>query len=615
VSAINVVGDGDNEGGDIQFRTTSNASGTNYYTDTDVKMTIQSDGKVGIGTESPLQKLSINGRVSSDLNQDYYGAWFEGNTATSGDSFFAVGAWYSNSAHFEKRTGESYAHIYNYNGGHDLILQAGSGQSGRASATAGKVGIGTTSPQEKLEVNGVLQIRRDGDHPALRFAEINSGITTTRGYIASGDWAVNGGAIDDFGISSSVTGDLLLATNAGTERLRIQNSTGNVGIGTSSPEASLQVGGGTDQREYLTVNSLGGYYSGIKLARGAGDWSSLGNNNYGMLVTDGGFEISKFTSKGNNENGRTAYFKLDDDEVNVERVFGLARYSSDPTPTRAGQMYYNTTSSIIRVYDGSQWVAVYEPPFEATGGSKTTSGSYTIHTFTSSGTFTVTQGTSEVQYLVVAGGGGGGWAGPGGGGGGGYRSSVSGESSGGGASAETPLTLSSGSYTVTVGAGGSSSTNNSIPGSNGNNSVFASITSIGGGGGGSGDGTALPTSGGSCGGASYYDNGGSGTSGQGYRGGNSSAGGVSGGGGGAGSQGDDVSGGGGGNGGYGVSSSITGSTVSRAGGGGAYASGSGRDGGGSMGQSGAANRGGGGGGNNSGGSGGSGIVVIRYLTQ
>ncbi|MDD5463776.1 MAG: IPT/TIG domain-containing protein, partial [Candidatus Moranbacteria bacterium] len=43
----------------------------------------------------------------------------------------------------------------------------------------------------------------------------------------------------------------------------------------------------------------------------------------------------------------------------------------------------------------------------ATGGTITTSGAYTIHTFTSSDTFSVTNG-GEVEYLVVAGGGGGG---------------------------------------------------------------------------------------------------------------------------------------------------------------------------------------------------------------
>jgi len=74
----------------------------------------------------------------------------------------------------------------------------------------------------------------------------------------------------------------------------------------------------------------------------------------------------------------------------------------------------------------------------ASGGSESTSGNYKIHTFTSSGTFTVSSagnaaGSNTVDYMVVAGGGGGG-AGqrndpsetlPGGGGGaGGFRESV-----------------------------------------------------------------------------------------------------------------------------------------------------------------------------------------------
>ena len=49
----------------------------------------------------------------------------------------------------------------------------------------------------------------------------------------------------------------------------------------------------------------------------------------------------------------------------------------------------------------------------ATGGTVTYSGGYTIHTFTTSGTFTVTSatntcGSAAVEYLVIGGGGGGG---------------------------------------------------------------------------------------------------------------------------------------------------------------------------------------------------------------
>ena len=51
---------------------------------------------------------------------------------------------------------------------------------------------------------------------------------------------------------------------------------------------------------------------------------------------------------------------------------------------------------------------VTTPKIVATGGTKTTSGAYTIHTFTSSGTFQITANSGPVEYLVIAGGGGGG---------------------------------------------------------------------------------------------------------------------------------------------------------------------------------------------------------------
>jgi hypothetical protein len=261
-------------------------------------------------------------------------------------------------------------------------------------------------------------------------------------------------------------------------------------------------------------------------------------------------------------------------------------------------------------------------------------GTYWIHTFTSSGTFTPQVGLN-CEYLVIAGGGGG--SGPGGGGGaGGYRCNVSGESSGGGASAESSMTLTAGtSYGITVGAGGaggrfSTTTSPTI----GGNSVFNTITSTGGGRSG------IPLSGldaggtGGSGGGGRRDGGGagSGTANQGYNGGAGAASpfGGAGGGGGAGSVGSNGAGGSagaekGGNGGSGVSSSITGTSVARAGGGGGGAEGglgggtaTAGGGAGSTGSTtpGTANTGGGGGGNGTttvlGGNGGSGIVIIRY---
>jgi hypothetical protein len=40
-------------------------------------------------------------------------------------------------------------------------------------------------------------------------------------------------------------------------------------------------------------------------------------------------------------------------------------------------------------------------PISATGGTVTTAAGKTIHTFTASGTFEVTSGSDDVEYLVV----------------------------------------------------------------------------------------------------------------------------------------------------------------------------------------------------------------------
>ena len=272
------------------------------------------------------------------------------------------------------------------------------------------------------------------------------------------------------------------------------------------------------------------------------------------------------------------------------------------------------------------------------GGTISNSGSYTIHTFNSSGTFVNTIADLSVEYLIVAGGGGGGGRHGGGGGAGGYRSSVVGESSGGGASAESTQTLSTGNYTVTVGAGGAggagSAGSNTVVGQQGSNSVFNGITSIGGGGGHNDSDTTAFVDGGSGGGGTYETTGaGSGTTGQGFDGGQgtNATPSTGSGGGGASEAGASQTSSKGGDGGDGVSSSITGTAITRAGGGGggkdgsnSGTAGSGGAGGGTTGggtiTDASANTGGGGGGygagingdGSRGANGGSGVVIVRY---
>ena len=320
--------------------------------------------------------------------------------------------------------------------------------------------------------------------------------------------------------------------------------------------------------------------------------------------------------------------------------------NSDLTTNRASVVLQYIDATRGWLYTVENNVNLLQPDYvEATGGTITTSGDFKIHTFTSSGTFTVTapgtsDGSNTVDYLVIAGGAGGAESVAGGGGGaGGYRESFPNPATGG-----TPITAQA--YPITVGGGGAAN-------ASGANSVFSSITSAGGGVGGGY--TANGTAGGSGGGGGGTDgNSSTSTTGgagntppvsppQGNSGGSTPTyptgvlGGSGGGGiGSVGSNGPTGPGAGSGSGaagGNGTASSINASPVTRAGGGGggnrgydgpssgAGAGGAAGPGGGGAGggtNTNTANTGGGGGGSafiTSGASGGSGIVIIRYKYQ
>ena len=363
--------------------------------------------------------------------------------------------------------------------------------------------------------------------------------------------------------------------------------------------------------------------------------------------------------------------------ANTASTTTLARSSSNPAKIGTASwttgrfwpgiinevLVYNTALSLAQV----QALAATGPNGEplppdaanmvnnASGGTVTTSDGWTIHTFTSSGTFTPSFST-DVEVLVVAGGGGGGTHSGGGGGAGGllYYGLESPKTPNGSA-----VSVVSGvSYTITVGAGGAggyADTTWAPPyhqnvGVNGVNSSIVggavSLTAIGGGGGGNPGNGVVGVAGGSGGGGGRIYAGGAGTAGQGYAGSNGFHYGGSvtpqfpgAGGGGAGGTGTAGSNTDGGDGGVGLQYSISGTATYYAGGGGGNiqgGSGSGGAGGNGGGGAGSAqhvgggygfnattNTGGGGGGTQyyatpaTGryGNGGSGIVIIRYRTK
>jgi hypothetical protein len=234
-----------------------------FQTNGSEKMRITSTGDVGIGTNSPQTgfKLDVNG-----------------STVTRGEI-------YSNSSIIE----------FSANGNYKIA------QSGNTwlAKTSGNVGIGTSSPNEKLHVAGNIHAYAAGGIDSGLFASTSAGSTTiairsngvthfnggnvgigtnnpkakfqiNNGHIAvyhnvstdgaqiylgdtnfdnSGYWNSAPGIGSVFSPGTTVAGDLAFyvytgVSNSRTERMRITDA-GNVGIGTTSPTSKLHVVGET----------------------------------------------------------------------------------------------------------------------------------------------------------------------------------------------------------------------------------------------------------------------------------------------------------------------------------------------------------------------------------
>ncbi len=182
----------------------SNIQWKNYDSGYNTKMTLTNDGNLGIGTTSPSAKLNVvdgNGTyVSSDANA-YPRFTQAGGSVQLGlfRSSSNVGGGYIGA------DGGTCFHVRDASFATKLYLTQG-----------GNLGIGTTSPAQKLDVVGKMKISDD-----IKLAQTN-------------------GRIDyDNGVS---TGALRFwSTSGNSERMRI-TSAGNVGIGNTSPQTTLHTG-------------------------------------------------------------------------------------------------------------------------------------------------------------------------------------------------------------------------------------------------------------------------------------------------------------------------------------------------------------------------------------
>lgn len=208
------------------------------FTSSDLKLLngrgLQVDGNVGIGTTSPQAPLHVSSTAGEGVriqksNNDQQGSY--------------IGMWDD-----DQRLG-----YIGYAGNDDLYLEneasAGktflstNGSVRLAIDSTGNVGIGTTTPSHLLTVSGDIQI--DDGSPALFMTDTDTG-ATSRLHASS----TQGSVFLEADINDEVANTNIGFKSDGVQRMTI-NSSGSVGIGTTSPGSMLDVRGGVQTHRIL----------------------------------------------------------------------------------------------------------------------------------------------------------------------------------------------------------------------------------------------------------------------------------------------------------------------------------------------------------------------------
>ena len=219
--------------GDFTLQTSTAAGNTDNAVTFTQLMTWKQNGYVGIGITTPSSKLHLNG-TSTTLTI----------TDTTYNRTSNIGYLDNANLYFANDSGSN-TYIGRYN---SVFLAYG----------GGNVGIGTTSPQGKLSIDGGDIRFNYGNAAANYYIYFNHNNSYDGGIL----WTRNNSTMDWQMVNAASSGNFwMYSYGTSTVAFAIQRATGYVGIGTISPEYILDVNGRSR-------------FNGIIIGRGAGDIST-----------------------------------------------------------------------------------------------------------------------------------------------------------------------------------------------------------------------------------------------------------------------------------------------------------------------------------------------------
>ena len=243
--------------GSVVLGSAGATSTVSVYTIGGEKMRIDSSGRVGIGTTTPSTPLHVVGDKLLLERSGANDAYIESKTTNAGAYFTANSEGAANYYGLELKHGTTGKWFVGSYGTSGLEFVNGAKSTGTRSifiSSSNNVGIGTTSPSEKLHVSGSIRVDT-GDRISMGGSGLSMFHSGTYAEIANytGDFIIRNTAANE---------DIIFKAEAGTgsdvEVMRIDGSSGRVGIGTTSPAKELEVNGGIRIGANETIESNGG---------------------------------------------------------------------------------------------------------------------------------------------------------------------------------------------------------------------------------------------------------------------------------------------------------------------------------------------------------------------